>query len=87
MSKGRKKKVVKGEEEKITPLPLDIVPDKVYCTCVGHTMMPSGQNWSDNVKSSKVVNGALLLHFENKNFTCDNRTCKLVPDNKSEGDK
>lgn len=63
---------------------LVIQKDVLYCTCVGKKMRPSGQTWADYVKSSKVVNGQLLLYFKNNNFTCDNRTCILVKESDSE---
>jgi hypothetical protein len=47
----------------------------IKCSCIGQTLQPSGQDWSDEVESSKLVGKQLLLYFKNKNFTCDNRTC------------
>ena len=67
-----------GANELPPSIVYDIIPEKVYCTCVGHIMKPSGQDWVDKVKSSKIVNGQLLLTFESRNFTCDNRTCRLI---------
>lgn len=83
----RKKKSKKVEEKESIPEPVvvsETIPSlpKIQCSCVGVEMIPSGQHWTGVVEKSRLVNGQLLLYFNNGKFTCDNRTCRVVPTKK-----